>query len=486
MFKSLLIYIFCAVAAFDETAFCVRIDVTLGHGKSTQGSGVIMLHRNTPMVLTCHHVVAGARRIRIVDGFGNTYPKYTPNKDPRRRDFRITVVEVMPDHDLAWLRVPDLEERPTVAALEELNADMENPEALSIRGYPQGAKLPKIKAKLARSDFVPANEIQVDYFIDSNHQLIFLVAEAESTGLSGAPVFYQDQVVGIFSGTIKETAGAGLTWAIPIRFRNHGLHFVEGLDSHEWPRPNFVASDPTKLRSEVDVGVSLQQQEDSYVTTLEKTARLLQDFTTLRGTIASTSERLDDEYQRYDELSGDNLREQIFEYCHSEKLLTLTHSLGEYLKLGEALRAAESDLKQALRDLRERIVQTINRLPAADKGMAFKLLKDQVQLLSADMGEMVDLGLFAIKDSNETFQALLGIPADLEIIESTNDSSEQIRRAFALAEQAHRAAARPSAYFSDDKRRTQANREHTTMKQYSRMQMLIGIIIDVATGRHLE
>jgi TPR repeat protein len=188
--------------ATDPLQALVLIWITTPSDRQEFGSG--FLASPDGRVVTCYHVVHGAKRIRVTH---------------QGRSFEdVLVEEVYPDTDLATLRLPTAQgPYPYLAIVEKLPARGPDQD-LRVFGHGAGVRDAQISARMTHRGFVSASA-----YSDPRGRPLFRSRDLELIGLdmttyrgvSGGPVVGPDGVIGALSGSANE--GGSLAWAIPMK-----------------------------------------------------------------------------------------------------------------------------------------------------------------------------------------------------------------------------------------------------------------------------
>lgn len=235
----------------------VRIYATLSNGRS-QGSGFFTT--NSGRIITAYHVVEGATAIEVrSEQMGQTFSN-------------IRVAFVSPDYDIAVLQVLNSGVTPFVA-LADYAPSIQND--LQVQGYPLGDPYQLIRAYATRPGFVQTkeyNDMQGFRLFALNIQVIPLGAIIFK-GMSGGPVMYGNQVIGILSGGYVQ--GGTLAWAIPAKYVNTQLQPVNLLPDRIQKWDPLRLMDPSEwksLRSMVQMNPAAAAVSDEFSNSVEALA----------------------------------------------------------------------------------------------------------------------------------------------------------------------------------------------------------------------
>jgi hypothetical protein len=185
----------------------VRIYAAVSNGRS-QGSGFFT--SNQGQIVTAYHVVEGASAIEVRSEQLGTFTN-------------IQVDFVSPEYDLAVLKVLNSGVTPFVRLMDYAPNTQDD---LQIHGYPLGDPFQVIRAYPTRAGFVQTqeyNDMRGERLFALNIQVIPLGAIIFS-GMSGGPVLYRNQVIGVLSGSYVQ--GGSIGWAIPVKYLNTQLQAV--------------------------------------------------------------------------------------------------------------------------------------------------------------------------------------------------------------------------------------------------------------------
>src|SRR6516225_6496070 len=205
LFCVVLTIIICPLAQAQEAL--VRIYVTLSNGRS-QGSGFFT--SNDGKIITAYHVIQGANAIEVRSERLGTFTN-------------IRVDSISPDYDLAVLQVLNSGVTPFVNLADHAPSNQDD---LQVQGYPVGAPYQLIRTSATQPGFVQTsdyNNIRGEKLFAWNVQVIPLGAIV-FPGMSGGPVIYRNQVIGILSGSYVQ--GSSMAWAIPAKYLSTQLQPV--------------------------------------------------------------------------------------------------------------------------------------------------------------------------------------------------------------------------------------------------------------------
>ena len=205
LFCVVLTIIICPLAQAQEAL--VRIYVTLSNGRS-QGSGFFA--SNDGKIITAYHVIQGANAIEVRSERLGTFTN-------------IRVDSISPDYDLAVLQVLNSGVTPFVNLADHAPSNQDD---LQVQGYPVGAPYQLIRTSATQPGFVQTsdyNNIRGEKLFAWNVQVIPLGAIV-FPGMSGGPVIYRNQVIGILSGSYVQ--GSSMAWAIPAKYLSTQLQPV--------------------------------------------------------------------------------------------------------------------------------------------------------------------------------------------------------------------------------------------------------------------
>jgi len=182
LLRTVVIITICVPAQGQEAL--VRIYATLSNGRS-QGSGFFT--SNQGQIVTAYHVVQGASAIEV-------------RSEQRGTFTNIQVDFISPEYDLAVLKVLNSGETPFVRLRDYAPNTQDD---LQIQGYPLGDPFQVIRAYSTRAGFVQTqeyNDMRGERLFALNIQVIPLGAIIFS-GMSGGPVLYKNQAIGVLSGS---------------------------------------------------------------------------------------------------------------------------------------------------------------------------------------------------------------------------------------------------------------------------------------------
>ena len=214
-------------AEFDKNAV-VTLRVIYQDSKMGTGSGFFF--RKDGSIMTCYHVIEGARRIDVIDRNGKIY-----------RD--ISVLGFSPLHDIAKIRIKNAEESfPTLSIIsdspDKFPDELKLCEAIMLTNLAKFKPLPvTIITDLNKAIYLEELFKERDTFSPAGQQVrLYGIHANVQGGMSGSPVLYYGKVLGILSGS--KTEGTDFAWIIPME------HFktIEGQkeqsvsDIVSWPK----------------------------------------------------------------------------------------------------------------------------------------------------------------------------------------------------------------------------------------------------------
>lgn len=234
----------------------VTLTVDLPNGHSRVGSGAFVGPNGE--ILTCYHVVHGARKITVFSAPGKTSPD-------------VLVEAVAPERDLAILRlrkVPDqLKWLPVVAQKPPHLGGM----TFSIYGWIQGLDQQAMKATATSDHPEPAEKLILPGAAKTASSLTIIPLQLAVThGISGGPVVFSGKVIGVMAGT--DPGQGQLSWAIPVSQSDlqtmETIHRQPDLVS-TWKPLATRFSQTLNMSSEIPASISAT--EANYVDALEQT-----------------------------------------------------------------------------------------------------------------------------------------------------------------------------------------------------------------------
>jgi S1-C subfamily serine protease len=210
-------------------------------------------------VLTCYHVVSGARKLTILDGVDW-------HED-------VTVIWISPDYDLAMLSVNGLR-RP----VSFISIHPENPAAfwkspLEVYGLPTvlgiGSESKSyFRVRSLSEGFSLSTSIrsqgEVPRQLFAREIDVIAVDMTIYNGDSGGPLVHNNYAVGVISGSIEE--GGSIAWAIPLKYLSTSLTTVnKPAIQIAWPPLGLMKLDSWKTaRKEAKLGATLVAALDRY------------------------------------------------------------------------------------------------------------------------------------------------------------------------------------------------------------------------------
>jgi Trypsin-like peptidase domain len=205
--------------------------IAIGPGGLSRGSGVIVDAHGT--VLTALHVVQGANDItaRFQGSSVST-------------EQQMTVVGVVPDADLAVLRMPPRNTPYDFYPVVDRSWVGHSGQTVSIPGHPLRLGLQRISGELTQSGYA----LSETFFNSKNERLLrangvnlLIMITTAPNGLSGAPVLTQaGEVAAILSGSYAETTG--FSFASPTAYlQSPSYKRIEQFPNDvQWPSYSFA------------------------------------------------------------------------------------------------------------------------------------------------------------------------------------------------------------------------------------------------------
>ena len=253
----------CAVTHAQKEAV-LEITAINGAQQHTIGTGFFFGDGST--ILTCYHVIRGAREIRI---------QYRPDRSKRPQWFvDVLVQSYSPEHDLATLQARDLTEAmPFLRPAGETPSWKEGQE-MATYGSPDGLSYSRLEVRPLHDGYRLSQEIrtreQGAIFGIKDVNLVLLEATSYG-GMSGGPVLFAGRCVGVFSGSKNE--GGAIGWAIPCLYAAPGRMISVGKaprDIANWPPLKLMLPGRETLTHSTRIASSTQGVLDEYFAELDK------------------------------------------------------------------------------------------------------------------------------------------------------------------------------------------------------------------------
>ncbi|MBK5273766.1 MAG: trypsin-like peptidase domain-containing protein [Desulfuromonadales bacterium] len=204
----------CLAYAKDERNAVVGIYSTKTDGTVAQGTGFFL--GDNGEIVTNYHVIKNSIKMEIYYVGGKTS--------------NVLVERVIPNYDLAVLKINKLPIGNLSLKKRKLPENLHKKELIVI-GHPRGLEKYYFSARATSQTISSLN------FKDLNGHRIFKkaidVIPVDLTiysGMSGAPVIYEGDVIGVLSGSINE--GGSISWAIPIENITKGILYKKNMT---WP-----------------------------------------------------------------------------------------------------------------------------------------------------------------------------------------------------------------------------------------------------------
>jgi S1-C subfamily serine protease len=229
----------------------------IGEGVTQDSLGTGFFISPEGKVLTCYHVIVGAKNLIVVAG-GIRYKN-------------VIVSGIAPDYDLAELLVRDLPARAPFIALTEVAPESLWQKPLAVYGNPS------FKGDQYSQSFLPATTTSRTFIRsgtyrskgDRPEQLfakdidVFEVVADIDNGVSGGPLMDGNRAVGVLSGSIEE--GGTHAWAIPVKYLNslQGVGKPAGQIA-QWAPLGLMANKWKNLRKQARLGAELVDALDRF------------------------------------------------------------------------------------------------------------------------------------------------------------------------------------------------------------------------------
>jgi hypothetical protein len=224
--------------------------VATGTGSAGLGTGFFISPDGR--VLTCYHVVHGAKELVVISG------------NQMYRNVEIDAVD--PDHDLASLTVHGLPPRVAFLQLSRETPKEFFKSPLETFGHPSVISSQHLEVKATRDEFAKSQEFRnpvsdARLFNLRDVDLISIDLTIYG-GLSGAPLIWRNRAVGVISGSFQE--GGSIAWAIPVKY-SAGMKTIHLPASRiPWPAQTMMASAAKNLRRQANPGLPLTVALERY------------------------------------------------------------------------------------------------------------------------------------------------------------------------------------------------------------------------------
>jgi hypothetical protein len=256
----------CQVSYAQKEAV-VEIWVVKETGHSL-GTGFFFGGSNT--VLTCYHVIRGAKEIRVV---------HRPDRaKPPNNYTDVSVLRYAPDHDLATLQVRDAPSgTPYIRATAKIPSWKEGQE-MAVYGHPHGTAYLRLPAPVLHDGYIKSGDVTArglkSIFRIEDVNVVMLGATIYG-GMSGGPVVFERGCVGVLSGCKHE--GGTIAWAIPCLYAEPQRMNLVGKaprDIVNWPTLTLMVPDRATLIHSTQIERSTQDLLDEYFAELGKLSSL--------------------------------------------------------------------------------------------------------------------------------------------------------------------------------------------------------------------
>ena len=256
LFTLLSLFFWATSSTFAETKDAVVVIYsTLNNGKGGLGSGFIISEGGD--ILTCYHVIKDATRLQVFLG--------------KQMYSNVEVSAIAPERDLAKLRLRELNKPVPHIPLSTQEPGAFGNQPLETYGSTWIVQNQHLQIRSTSTSFAHSedfrNQASVRLFALRQVDLITLDMTIYS-GLSGAPLLFENKAVGVISGSIQE--GGSLAWAIPSKYSDEMTPINKSASQIDsWPPLSLMASAWGDLRRQADLGVPLGVALDQYGATLD-------------------------------------------------------------------------------------------------------------------------------------------------------------------------------------------------------------------------
>ena len=204
-------------------------------------------------VVTCYHVVQGAKTIQVrVDGIPYS---------------NVLVKKISPTYDLAVLSVYGLPTNLSGLPLAKEAPSLLDP-TLETYGFPRMSGMQHLQVQLTSNSWVSSETMRLNLgarlFAIQGIDLI-TISMVIYNGISGAPLISHGRVVGVISGSYDE--GGAIAWAIPTKYLDSMIAVNSSPDSiTSWP-PLLLMNNANwrSLRSDLSLTAGLVAALDEFV-----------------------------------------------------------------------------------------------------------------------------------------------------------------------------------------------------------------------------
>ena len=265
----------------------VTVVISEPSGIQDFGSGFVFSDRGE--VLTCYHVVQGARRIRVFYG---------------DRFYDAKATGISPSRDVARLQLTGVTTPTKYIPIAYTLPSNILAQQLFVRGFAAGMFDQQIPARATQDHFAASQEMKgargESLFASLNVPLLPMSITAIFKGMSGAPVIdAEGKAIGIVSGSLLE--GGSIAWAIAAEnFRNGNLQIVDtsGL-GFSWPPLTLMAIGWQNLRRQSGLGENLAARLDDLQSSADEAANSASRLCRNIGPILSNLASQRSTFERY-------------------------------------------------------------------------------------------------------------------------------------------------------------------------------------------
>ncbi len=221
-------------------------------------------------VLTCYHVIRGAKEIRVA---------YRPDRTkPSEVYTDVLVRSYSPDRDLAVLQIRGVTEAiPFVRPAAETLSWREGQE-MTVYGHPHGIFYSHLRVYPTHAGYVVTQDVkdrrQAPIFNIKDVNLVLLEGRIYG-GMSGGPVLFEGGCIGVLSGCKHE--GGTIAWAIPCMYATPERMISVNKtprDITNWPPLRLMRPNRAILTQNTQIEQRVQHLLDEYFAEIETLAAL--------------------------------------------------------------------------------------------------------------------------------------------------------------------------------------------------------------------
>jgi hypothetical protein len=260
--------LFCLVVSIIQVGYAQRdvvVEIWTVKESRQHSLGTGFFFGDSTAVLTCYHVIRGAKEIRVAYRPDRTQPPdvYTD----------VLVRSYSPDHDLALLKIGGITKaNPFVRPVVDAPSWREGQE-MTIYGHPHGLFYSHLRAYPTHSGYVVSKDVtdrKLAPIFNLNDVNLVMLEGRIYGGMSGGPVLFEGGCIGVLSGCKHE--GGTIAWAIPCIYATPERMISVNKtprDITNWPPLRLMRPDRATLIQNRQIERGVQNLLDEYFAEIE-------------------------------------------------------------------------------------------------------------------------------------------------------------------------------------------------------------------------